>query len=174
MVGLEMKLEYLLPLHFVLGIGIGWLDRATSIGRVKRSEWIINQPVIVQYLLALVLQLVIVVVVYERIFVFRSLLYAALQALTMLFGFLAVRYVARARDNLKAAQVPSAIAPPQPVASPEVTEATTATAPRATAEGEQTPEAEEAEQVEQPEVAEAKEGQEAERQRRIEERLKDY
>ena len=59
-----MILQALL-VQILLGIALGWLDKATTGKRFKHSEWLLRHPLLVQYLLALVLNLVAVSVVYH-------------------------------------------------------------------------------------------------------------
>jgi len=88
-----MKSPYLLTIHFLLGIGIGWIDAAFRLRYIKRSPWMLNQSLAVLYLMSLVIELLIAALFSEQYLLYRSLLYAPVNALTMTVGLLAVRVV---------------------------------------------------------------------------------
>ena len=96
-----MILQALL-VQILLGIALGWLDKATTGKRFKHSEWLLRHPLLVQYLLALVLNLVAVSVVYHPYREFMgSLLRTPLYAAAMLVGIQLVRLGLLLRDSLK-------------------------------------------------------------------------
>ena len=96
-----MILQALL-VQILLGIALGWLDKATTGKRFKHSEWLLRHPLLVQYLLALVLNLVAVSVVYHPYREFMgSLLRTPLYAAAMLVGIQLARLCVLLRDTLK-------------------------------------------------------------------------
>ena len=115
-----MILQALL-VQILLGIALGWLDKATTGKRFKHSEWLLRHPLLVQYLLALVLNLVAVSVVYHPYREFMgSLLRTPLYAAAMLVGIQLVRLGLLLRDSLKGKALAKAEAEDAPAA--EVTE----------------------------------------------------
>ena len=96
-----MILQALL-VQILLGIAFAWLDKATTGKRFKHSDWLLRHPLLVQYLLALVLNLVAVSVVYHPYREFMgSLLRTPLYAAAMLVGIQLARLCVLLRDTLK-------------------------------------------------------------------------
>jgi hypothetical protein len=98
-----VKLDYSLLLHFLSGLILAWIDNATARTSVKRSAWLLRQPLFVQYLLALIFELLKEAVVYEpdRLSAHRVAL-TPVKAVAMWCGFLVVGSAAALVAKLRA------------------------------------------------------------------------